>query len=61
MSTSSQHKRRNSSSSSVVSFSDTMTRSLPSGSTAVLEELRATIRHKEGELMSMQVGLYVDI
>ncbi|XP_046855541.1 TATA element modulatory factor-like [Xenia sp. Carnegie-2017] len=57
MSTSSQHKRRNSSSSSVVSFSDTMTRSLPSGSTAVLEELRATIRHKEGELMSMQSSI----
>ena len=50
---------RNSSSSSVFSLTDTMTRSLSSGGTAVLEELQATIRHKEGELVSMQVGDWV--
>ena len=46
-------RSRNSSSSSVFSLSDTVTRTIPSGGTAVLEELRATIRHKEGELTSM--------
>ncbi|XP_028395572.1 TATA element modulatory factor-like [Dendronephthya gigantea] len=50
-------RSRNSSSSSVFSLSDTMTRNLPSGGTAVLEELRATIRHKEGELVSMQSAI----
>ena len=49
-------RSRNSSSSSVFSLSDTMTKSMPTGGTAVLEELQATIRHKEGELTSMQVG-----
>ena len=49
-------RSRNSSSSSVFSLSETMTRSLPSGGTAVLEELRATIRHKEGELASTKVS-----
>ena len=59
-------RSRNSSSSSVFSLSETMTRSLPSGGTAVLEELRATIRHKEGELASTKVsgcgvGKYIGI
>jgi hypothetical protein len=53
--TSDRRRSRNSSSSSVFSLSDAMSRNLPSGGTAILEELRATIRHKEGELVSMQV------
>ncbi|CAB4002842.1 Hypothetical predicted protein [Paramuricea clavata] len=55
--TSDRRRSRNSSSSSVFSLSDAMSRNLPSGGTAILEELRATIRHKEGELVSMQSAI----